>query len=216
MTPFRKTTLARSDRSGGFTLVDMLVALVLTSLLAGLMMGFLGQFRSIKRLQTDISAQAELDALAAYLEETIGGAMPLFFINGDPEKRMSLDGDRARLSFVTIARQGAQSFGLRETTIELSGTEVARSLMQSFRPRRFGAASIAGEKSINLADNITSITFRYLYYEGKSRSPIWSDNWTSRPGLPAAVQIDLVARRNGKSMTAEGHAILGLAAGTAE
>lgn len=211
------TPQTMEGRSDGFTLIDMLVALILTSILAGLMMGFLGQFRSIKRIQADISSQAELDALAAYLEDAIGGAMPLPFIKGDPEKRISFVGDGTKLRFVTIARQGARSSGLRETTIGLEGTDAPRTLTQAFYPRRFGTANTTpGKTSINLAENITSIQFRYLRFGDKSRDPLWSDNWTSETGLPVAVQIDLTARRNGRSLTAEGRAILPLASTPSE
>jgi type II secretory pathway component PulJ len=201
------------DQASGFSLIDMLVALILISLLAALMMGFLGQLRSIKRIQADMTSRAELDALAAYLEDAIAASTPLPFIKSDPEERISFTGDRTKVSFVTIARRGARSFGLRETTIELEGAGRSQKLIQTLRPRRFSTSDQAvQETSVPLAENITSLEFRYLYYEGEPRRPLWTEEWASKPGLPAAVQIDLLAVRNGRTVTASRRAIIMLAA----
>ncbi|MCV3243112.1 general secretion pathway protein GspJ [Mesorhizobium sp. ZC-5] len=204
-----------ADRDAGFTLIDMLVALILLAVMSGLMVAFIGQFRTMKRIQTDLSAQMELDALAGYLETSIGNAMPLTFVEDYVEQRISFKGDASELRFVTIARQGTLSFGLRETRISLQGGEPLKTLVQDFVPRRVDeTARTAATGSVDLAGNLSALKFQYLSYDMATHSPLWSETWNNRAGLPAAVRITLVAERNGKTMTATGQAILKLAAGT--
>lgn len=206
--------LAPDDPRGGFSLIDMLVTLILLSVVTGLMAAFIGQFRTIKRIQTDVSAQMELDALAGYLETTIGNAMPLPFVEDQVEKRISFEGSSSGLRFVTIGRQGALSFGLRETRISLRGDERLKTLVQDFVPRRLDeTARTNATSSVDLAGNLATVTFQYLSYDMATHAPLWNESWTSRSGLPAAVRITLTAERNGRTLTAAGQAILKLSAG---
>lgn len=206
---------APDDPRGGFSLIDMLVALILLAVMSGLMAAFIGQFRTIKRIQTDVSARMELDALAAYLEDTIGNAMPLPFVEDQVEKRISFIGTPSELRFVTIARQGALSFGLRETKVFLKGDDRLKTLVQDFAPRRLDeAVRTAATSSVDLAGNLSGLTFQYLSYDLATHAPLWSDSWTSRTGLPAAVRITLAAERDGRTLAASGQAIIKLAAGT--
>jgi prepilin-type N-terminal cleavage/methylation domain-containing protein len=84
-----------NGHEGGFSLIEVLVALVLLSVIAGLMTGFMGQFRILKRVQSENAAQLEVEALAGFLGESISGAMPLHLIDQNPGAAFSA-GRRAR------------------------------------------------------------------------------------------------------------------------
>lgn len=199
----------------GFSLIDMLVALALLAVMSGLMASFLGQFRTIGRLQQDAEAQSELEAVMSYLEQTIGAAMPLPLIHLPPERRASLEGTAPSLQFVAVARQGVQSFGLRETEIGLKGDGDAKTLVQIFRPRRLDeTAQTAAAVSVELARGVGGITFRYLSHDPATGEPVWSDAWKDRSGLPAAVRITLTVTREGKVLSVQGEALLKLAEGS--
>jgi type II secretory pathway component PulJ len=199
-----------NDPRAGFSLVDMLVALVLLAVVSGLMASFIGQFRVINRLRTDRTAQMELDALAGYLENTIGSAMTLPFVAGQEEQRLSFEGTATKLRFVTIARQGARSFGLRESGISLKD----KTIVQDFSPRRLDKTDRASAStSIDLAGGVALLEFRYLSYDATTRQPRWTTEWLSRSGLPAAVRIAVAAERNEKMLRSDGHAILKMATG---
>jgi type II secretory pathway component PulJ len=205
------------DPAGGFSLIDMLVALVLLSVVAGLMAAFLGQFRVIMRLQSNVSAQMELDALAAYLEDTIGSALPLPLIEDQGEKRLSFEGTETGVRFVTIARQGVKAFGLRETSLSMKGDGKLRTLVQDFYPRRLDEAErLAAATSIGLAENVETLTFQYLSYNASTTVPVWTDSWRAKSGLPAAVRIKVTARRDRNILTASGYAVLKLSEGASQ
>lgn len=213
MTPIASTPKLPLDdgASSGFSLVDILVALVLLSVVAGLMAAFIGQFRTITRLQTDISARVEMNALVSYLEGTIGSALPMTFIENQADRRFSFEGTASRVRFVTIARQGVKAFGLRETDISLDGGGELKALQQRFSPRRLDPNErAAATSSISLAENIASLKLQYLSYDQSTFAPLWTDEWVARTGLPAAVRFEVRARRDGKMLTASGYAILKL------
>lgn len=204
-----------SEPTAGFSLIDMLVALVVLAVISGLMAAFFGQLRTINRIRADVAARTELDALTAYLEGSIGGALPRPFVEGSAERRFSFEGTATRLRFVTIARKGVFAFALRETDIALGGDGGLKTLVQQFSPRRLDAkARRSATTSINLAGDVAELSFEYLSHDPATDAPLWSQDWLSRPGLPAAVRIRLTAERNGKLMTADGQAVLKLSAGS--
>jgi hypothetical protein len=193
----------------------MLVALVLLAVISGLMTAFIGQFRTINRIRMDTSARMELEAVTAYLESAIGGALPRPFIEIQAERRFSFEGTATSLRFVTIARKGVAAFALRETGIVLAGDGPRKTLVQDFAPRRLDATvKNAATTSIDLAGDVAALTFEYLSYDPTTKAPLWTESWVSRPGLPAAVRISITAERNGKLVTAEGQAVLALSAGS--
>lgn len=195
----------------GFSLVDMLVALTLLAVMAGLMASFVGQFRTISRLQQEAEARAELEAVLAYLQETIGSAMSLPLVHSPVARRTPFEGTASGLQFVAVARQGVQSFGLRETEVALRGEGDTKTLLQIFHPRRLDeGARAAAAVRVELARDIRAIAFSYLSYERTTSEPVWSDEWKNQGRLPAAVRITLTAARAGKGMSVEGEALLKL------
>lgn len=212
MKPLAASTVSpENGAADGFSLVDMLVALVLLSVVAGLMAAFIGQFRTITRMQADVSAQTEVDALASYLEDSIGNALPMAFIDNQSDKRFLFEGTASTVRFVTITRQGVKAFGLRETDIVLEGGNELNILRQHFSPRRLDPAErVAATTSINLAENVARLKLQYLSYDPASLAPLWMDEWVARAGLPGAVRFEIRAKRNDKMFTASGYAVLKL------
>lgn len=204
-----------SDAQAGFSLIDMLVALTLLAVMSGLMTVFLGQVRTIGRLQQDTQALNELDALLSYLQQSIGGAMPLALVQSPAERRRYLEGSASKMQFVEIARQGSQSYGLRETEIAVEGTGEAKTLVQSFRPRRLDRdAQATATVSVELATELHEVVFQYLSYEPSTHKRFWADDWRGRSDLPAAIRIRLSATRRGVNVEAEGQAILKFSVGS--
>lgn len=205
---------APSEPTAGFSLIDMLVALVVLAVISGLMAAFIGQLRTINRIRADVAARTELTALIAYLETSIGGALPRPFVEGSAERRFSFEGTATGLRFVTVARKGVSAFALRETGIVLRGDGALKTLVQHFVPRRLDAkARQSATTSIDLAGDVAALTFEYLSLDPATAAPLWSRDWLSLPGLPVAVRIRLTAERNGKLMTVDGQAVLKLSAG---
>lgn len=208
----------QGDAEAGFSLVDMLVALTLLAIMSGLMASFTGQFRTIGRMNDDVAAKAEIEALADYLGRAVGTALPLSLLRSDPMRRSPFEGDSSHLRFVTTARQGIETVSLRETEISLQGEGDRRTLVQRFTPRRRDAeVRDAAAMRVELARGINSLRLRFLSYDKITHAPVWSDDWVGENGLPAAVSIDIVAVRDGTSVSAEGLGVLGITgAGLAE
>jgi type II secretory pathway component PulJ len=197
------------EANGGFSLVDMLVALLLLAIISGLMATFIGQFRVINRLQDSASIQIELNALAGYLEDSISRAMPLP-LTGNRERRQFLLGTENSIRYVEVARRGLRSFGLTEAVLSLKNVvEPHRiTLVQQHHPRRLGTTAA---DQIELAEGVVSLKFKYLSYDTTTRSAAWLDEWSTTGTLPVAVRFDLVVDRAGKSFATAGYAVLSLA-----
>jgi prepilin-type N-terminal cleavage/methylation domain-containing protein len=197
-----------NGHEGGFSLIEVLVALVLLSVIAGLMTGFMGQFRILKRVQSENAAQLEVEALAGFLGESISGAMPLHLIDQNLERRFPLEGERDHVRFTGLTSKGMAARQLREISFSLTGNAERQDLVEILSPsaiartrHRSWVTSICSEVTLRLS-------FRYLEPAAADGATRWLDSWGDQPGLPAAIEISLTARRGGQDVSATKRAIL--------
>ena len=198
-----------NGHEGGFSLIEVLVALVLLSVIAGLMTGFMGQFRILKRVQSENAAQLEVEALAGFLGESISGAMPLHLIDQNPERRFPLEGERDHVRFTGLTSKGMAARQLREISFSLTGNAERRNLVEILSPRRYRADTTQelGDTDL-LGSDIVRLSFRYLEPAAADGATRWLDSWGDQSGLPAAIEISLTARRGGQDVSATKRAIL--------
>ncbi|MCR4265784.1 hypothetical protein [Nitratireductor sp. ZSWI3] len=217
ITPFspesEKVAPASTGRDG-FSLVDMLVALLLLATIAGLTMSFYNQLRTLKRIESVAADQMEMDALSSFLEETIRKAMPLPLLQSAEADQHFLIGTPTSILLVGLSRQGTRAIGLRELTFVLRGDRQNMILVQESRPRRLAEASRNSfASSINLTDGVRSIRFEYMAYDPVTYDPVWSDTWTSARTLPEAVRFQMLVERNGETIAVTGYTDLLLSQG---
>jgi hypothetical protein len=184
----------------------MLVALALLGILTGMMVPFLQQWRVIDRKRTEMAWQAEVDALARYLEQAIAGAMPLPLLDKDLSRRFPMKGRADSIRFVTVARRGIDSAGLFEAEIAVRSSDGEKQLVEIFRQRR--ATEGAGPIEITLMDDIDAVVFRYL--DAGGNDPKWTDSRTTQAGLPTAIRLSVSIERNGRKFTGNATSILAL------
>lgn len=195
----------------GFALVDVLVALALLGVISSLMIVFLGQARTMLRIESATQMQMEVDAAARFLETTIAAAEPLPLSQSSPDKVVYFYGDGASLRFSGIQTIGFGSSALREISVSVEdGAEgsATKSLVIGQKLRR-GATTEASPESptVKLIDGITNLQIEYL----DASTGAWSPLWEARRLLPAAVRFRLSVARNGATYSSDGLSRLSLA-----
>ncbi|MGF7005737.1 PulJ/GspJ family protein [Aminobacter sp. BE322] len=194
----------------GFALVDTLVALALTGVIASLMIVFLGQARSILRITKDNEAQIEVDNAAAFLENLIAAAEPFPLTISD--NRVFLSGDRDRLQLVGIQPTAFGASALRQITLAVrpdNDGDSERDLVLQLVPRRAGnAQEQQGAETVELLSGPTNIAIEYLGAGPRSK---WANEWTVPRQLPLAIRFTLSVNRSGAEYRATGFARLVLA-----
>ncbi len=182
----------------GFLLLEMLVALAVVAIMGALMSSFLGQLGSVNRLESEIAAQTELDAAAAYIQRTLSGARPVRLLDAEPDTDPFIDGDVASVRFATVTRRGLYSLALRDVHIFSSGTGGQRSLEHTIGPRRLlNGKPVPHGRSIPILDSIESVSFEYSDGSG------WNEDWAVNGELPKAIRIRILRKLGNKELSAE-------------
>ncbi|ESY72755.1 general secretion pathway protein GspJ [Mesorhizobium sp. M0051] len=202
---------ARSSRGPsasveGFALTDVLVGLALIGVITSLMMVFLGQARTMLRIEKATEFQMEVDSASRFLETAISHAEPLPLSKSSPDQVLYLDGDGSRIEFNAVQAIGFKSSALREIAVSLGGSALA--IVQKTR-RGSGPGASTQSQPVRLLGGVNAIRFEYL--DGSTAGSSWLSNWNAPRRLPAAVRFTVSVQRDGAAFSASGFARLDLA-----
>lgn len=211
--------VARS--AAGFVLIDVLVTLAIVSVIASLMVVFVGQARTIVRIRAAVESQMEVEAAARFLEAAIGNAEPLpliYPLTEVSEEVRYLDGGGSTLKFSGIQPSGFGASALRQITIILRdrtssrGEQLGDLWMQ--REKRQTASDGKLAEEIEVLTGVKDLEFEYLG-DGDKAQPEWSSTWSMQRRLPNAIRFRLTIVRDGVMYMSTGLARLELAEGIA-
>ena len=203
--------LEPSASAAGFALIDVLVGLALIGVISSLMMVFLGQARTMMRIEKATEFQMEVDAASRFLETAISHAEPLPLSKSSPDQVLYLSGDGARIEFTAVQAIGFKSSALREILVSLGDGGGALAIVQKTRRGSKPGASVSSEP-VRLIGGVSAMKFEYL--DSALASPSWLPVWNAPRRLPAAVRFTVSVVRDGAAYSSRGFARLDLA-GTA-
>ena len=197
----RLTVRLRSKRVGsnvsqcpadaGFTLVEMLVVLVLTAVMAGMMVGGIRQMQTWAQLEKRQSAQSALDAVADHMAGELAGALSLPLLDRDGEAFIPMTGSSDSIRFVAVIRTGFSAKALRETSYSAETSPTGTTLTRKSRPHRSPRQEEALQvQSEELYKGIGKLTVGYLT-RNDERGMIWTDTWVKESKLPIAVRVQV-------------------------
>lgn len=171
-------------RAAGFTLLEILVALVVLGLLmAGLSQGMHFGLEAWDRQSETIDRQAEQDTIDRLMRRLVEQADP-----GSANVPAEIAGTSRTLRFVTDLRgeAGPAVAGLAEVAV---GVDAGHKLVLRWTPflhaQRLSGAPAPSDHA--LLDGVDHVEFAYWGHRG-SEPDKWSDTW-SGPALPALVRI---------------------------
>lgn len=180
----------KSER--GFTLVEALVGLALTSLILVLLADSLGLgLRGLGRVEAAadrLEQRRTLDfTLRRQLEALYSGPA------GDP--RADFRGTGATLEFIALEAGGTA--GYFRVRLGIEGPEGDRRLVMTRQvavARDPGAATPA-ERSV-LAQGLSAARFEYFGAVPPDETPRWHERWSEAPSVPDLVRVQLRWRRD--------------------
>ncbi|WP_157866098.1 PulJ/GspJ family protein [Mesorhizobium japonicum] len=195
----------------GFALIDVLVGLALIGVITSLMMVFLGQARTMMRIEKATEFQMEVDAASRFLETAISHAEALPLSKSSPDQVLYLSGDGAWVEFNAVQAIGFKSSALREITVSLADggqTGAALAIVQKTRRGSKPGAAVSSEP-VRLIGGVSAMKFEYL--DNALAPPSWLPGWNAPRQLPAAVRFTLSVVRDGAAYSSRGFARLDLA-----
>lgn len=184
----RRAAVPVSDRSSGFTLLEMLVALAILAVLTTLLAGALHLGAGEIAQRTGRSSRADGLAAAYRMFRTeLAGARPVVPINM-PGNQIVFDGRRDGVEFAAPAPRAVGSGGIQLLSIDFIGGKL-RARWQPYD----GVIPVVGGRAATtvLIDRLRQVRFRYFGTLAPSVRPAWHDSWRDQAKLPALVQLEL-------------------------
>ncbi|MBH5400953.1 prepilin-type N-terminal cleavage/methylation domain-containing protein [Bradyrhizobium sp. CNPSo 4010] len=170
----------------GFTLVEMLVGLVLTSLLAVMLLGAIRYGLTIRE-RTALRATAfdKVVAVQDFLRNSLTLAYPRLIGEANGTGRLEFEGTPTSIRFVAPAMQSGGRGGRSNFTIAMNSSSPPALVVDIDDPR----AATNGRKDVLLA-NVAGVAFSYLpkVASGEAR---WADRWDAGAALPAAIRVNV-------------------------
>jgi general secretion pathway protein J len=188
-----------ANAESGFTLIEVLVSLALVSLLTLIIVGAIGQMRSISAISKSNEADVELQAFGNYLAQLIAGAKPLALIGDNPDRRIVFAGKAEQLRFSSVVRVGSNQLALRDVEIRTASSNGKLALVEINHVRRVGETYPNADVTvapITLMNVLKSVHFEYL--EGtpaSSTTQKWLKDWDMPGKMPRAVRFTIEAER---------------------
>jgi general secretion pathway protein J len=191
-----------SHRQIGFTLVEMLLAITLMSMLLGLAYGGLrAAIRSADRGQEILQEAGQLRSTHQFVRRQLGRALPLAYaVSSDAEDaRIVFEGNSRRVQYVSAMPGYLGSGGPQVQVLELTPGDDGQDLLFSHTPlQNFDTARLFDRDPILLLDDIADATFSFLGRDEEGKPANWMTNWDDPATLPAAIQIAIEFNDGGK------------------
>lgn len=196
MTPRRLSQRNGTNRRmAGFTLLELLVALLLLGLISTMA---LGGIRLGARTWETVTAKAgengRTQVVRAFLARELAQAVPVFITDRGGERHLAYEGDRESLTFVAPLAPHFGLGGLQRLELSVIEDDPGAGKQLILKRRLFHRddsqnTATGEEDEIHLLlDGIEEVEFSYRESARDGAAP-WSGDWRGREGLPALTRL---------------------------
>lgn len=187
-------SIPRKDRSAfdaGFTLLELLIALTLLSMITLVILGALGiGARVWERTSEEQSTIEETTLARNFLRRWIEQAYPLFDRSDPLRPVVVFQGTSERLDLVAPVPAGIAQGGLAQYSISVQPIGGEGHLVVSFRHERADNGASLHPSSI-LLENVSVVRWSYFGAQRFGEPDTWHDSWTDRSNLPRLVRLSI-------------------------
>ncbi|WP_374086135.1 prepilin-type N-terminal cleavage/methylation domain-containing protein [Methylomicrobium lacus] len=177
----------------GFTLIEVLVAMVLLSVMMTLLFVSLKiSAESWEKGEKKIFEVSETAGVVNFFQRHLVMARPLWNDFTKEERLFSFQGDRQTLQFVSSFPASAGRAGLQLFTIQLlneNRENVIKVTIAPFYPVAEGDEWITEEET--LIRHVSNFSLAYFGQEAGESQSHWQDQWLQRDQLPKLVKIKI-------------------------
>jgi general secretion pathway protein J len=178
------------DGEAGFTLVELLVALALFSLLCSLLFGNVRfgmkawQYGAVHAEQVDHILIVQ-NLLRRILEE----AYPLFVANDPTHPHVDFDGNEKSLGFFSAAPIAAGAAGRYRFVVAVDRRDAQTNLVMTSRPELADAQDPSLVRRTALVTDVEQVEFSYFGVVPPDRAALWHSVWADQSTMPQLVRI---------------------------
>ena len=181
-------------RAGGFSMVEMLLAITLLSMLLALAYGGLrASARATEKGQVILDDSNRIRMAHQFVRRQLTQLQPLTFAEGDMEdQRVVFQGDARRIRYVA-PMPGYLGYGgpqVQELEI-VQGEEGLELVLSHALLQGFEEQFLYLREPVLLLDKIQQAEFQFLGEDENGEITAWSAAWDNESVLPAAVSLDV-------------------------
>ena len=183
-------------RTAGFTLVELLLAITLMSILLGLTYsGLRAATRSSQRGELLLAAGGELRASHQFIRRQLNQMLPLPYAvtEGAEELRIVFEGDARHIQYVAPMPGYLGAGGPQVQLIEVVNADDGELLIQFSHAllQGFEESRLYDRDPVILLDGVSSAGFEFLSRDEEGELIGWTTSWDQQDTLPVAVRLDL-------------------------
>ena len=185
--PIGTNTPLPSTRAGerGFTLLELLVAITLLSLVGLIMLGGLRFGRRVWERSAAVAENAEsVDAVQRFLGRELAALYPAWQADGPGQGHVAFEGGAHGMRFVGPPPAPAGPAANQRFTLDLSADHA---LSVAWQPDS-NNADLPLARAILLA-GVAGLDLAYFGPDASGRNPGWWDSWADRPALPQLIRV---------------------------
>ncbi len=177
----------------GFTLLELLVALTLMALLAGLLFGGLSfGTRAWERGESELQTLDEVQIARSVIRRQLSRAFPSRLEVEDGEERIAFAGSRTSVWFVgpaPVASVPGALYRLGLRTDSAADGELLGMAWGSFDRSAQILGEDGGDKTAILLKRVASVDFQFFGVEREGMEPRWVSDWQGLPHLPSLIRV---------------------------
>jgi general secretion pathway protein J len=174
------------DHDGGFTLIEMLVAMSLLALIAAYGVSTLRTLSHVKTIEAGMDLQNVTEATRNHLRATLGDARVVFDVNDRTGTVVVFEGKQESVTAVAPLDDRTVRGGLYKLRYHLVGKELVLDYAL-LRPQ--GQTPANGQ--VVLVGNVKSLSIDYFGASDGSGQKSWATNWQGTDQLPERIRLSL-------------------------
>ncbi len=180
--------VAKSYYSSGFTLIEVLIALSLLSvmmlmLFAGLRIGA----KSWDKGENKIIQVTEMTSVHNFFHNQLAASLPLWDDFTEKDKQFSFQGTPTTLQFVASLPASSKRLGLQRFNIRLENNKIEVAIKPFYPSLDSNQWKI---EAVTLIDEITNLNIAYFGNENIKELPQWQTTW-DYDHLPKLIAIEI-------------------------
>ncbi len=178
-------------RARGFTLLEVVIALALLTLLVSVVYGgFSTAVRAYESAGERGDASARMRIISDYLRRSVGSAFPLA-IASDSDWELVFEGTRERVRYVADLPTWVGIGGLHDVVIEVRREGAGDALLMRRRPLAVDSrGDLTGDYEDHvLLDEVSALSLRYYGSTDPRSAPAWYDEWSMGRSMPMLVEL---------------------------